>query len=457
MKLLIIILQHGLESNSERLVIATLRAVANLCFDCDDNREAILNTSDGIQTIVDVIKAGNLKIDRVAFGALVNIAMENESVQTKLVQCGILDEVAKRLDFKNTDESDTKDYALKALSAISEADAGIEELLRSQLLFQISGGIEELAVTADLNYCLSMMDGICIFLETIMENTKIQVRLVESKVFEAAINFVEKRVSGNESDELADQLLQVKVVLLKLITTTTMSDVNMNLFVSNAPLVSLFTRFMFNKDLNLKLQDELRMTGALCLGNISRSDTTCLKLVKTYNIVPSLLELVREEGLRLTGIGKETKMIIKVIHAGLGALKNLSLAKDAREEMGRLNTIQTIVELFEIEDLQSLHMGMIGIIKNLCNGVYQNVYKVLTGLDCDSKPLKELPALNPSAMSPIGRVIRLVWNSSHDSDSGVRSEAGRLVVYIIKALHTDQGNPLVSNDQPTIFFQFSST
>ena len=98
--------------------------------------------------------------------------------------------------------------------------------------------------------------------------------------------------------------------------------------------------------------NEFLTTGALCIGNLARSDENCDLLVSKYSVEKYLLHLVKMESL-------------KVAHAALGALKNLSLCKSCRGLLGRSGAIETVVSLCSREQASALHMHMIGIIKNL--------------------------------------------------------------------------------------------
>lgn len=57
-------------------------------------------------------------------------------------------------------------------------------------------------------------------------------------------------------------------------------------------------------------------------------DETCAALVHQHGVAQSLLDLLRLEidRLKASGVREETKSTIKVLHAVVGALKNLSLA-----------------------------------------------------------------------------------------------------------------------------------
>ena len=177
-----------------------------------------------------------------------------------------------------------------------------------------------------------------------------------------------------------------------------------------------------------------------------------MKLAKVYHVEEALLEMVEIEYERLKAANYdkgETKHVIKVIHAVLGALKNLSLATEVRSILGEKRVIECIIRLFEIEHIQPLFISIVGIIKNLCAGTMEgvdgNIYRVLT---CKAPPagvktLNQMPAPDNSgkpSISYLSRIIKVVWNTTKEGDGGgVRNEGGRLLVHIVKAIHRTSG------------------
>ena len=203
-----------------------------------------------------------------------------------------------------------------------------------------------------------------------------------------------------------------------------------------------------NSSSNKPEEEEIRMSGALCIGNLARSDETCLILVKDHGVGISLLSLLKLEvdWLRMQGgVRDEKSSGVKVLHAVVGALKNLSLTVDNRPILGSQKAIERIVSLFEFEELRPAFYPCIGVLKNLCAGDNPaNAYRIITGLEPNAKfkSLAELPTTTPNPLSPLGRLITLVWNSTGDSQTGIRSEGARVIVNLIRAINRAQGKRL---------------
>ena len=78
-----------------------------------------------------------------------------------------------------------------------------------------------------------------------------------------------------EEEEKQDMpnLESIKLLLAKVVSATTMSDTNMNYLVNRPEIISRFVSWMRVEGMGEKLDDEIRMSGGLCLGNIARSGT----------------------------------------------------------------------------------------------------------------------------------------------------------------------------------------
>ena len=74
---------------------------------------------------------------------------------------------------------------------------------------------------------------------------------------------------SNENDE--PNLESIKLGLSKVVCSITMSDKNMKLLVGKGAVIDRFKTWTLLTGHSVKLDDEIRMTGALCLGNIARS------------------------------------------------------------------------------------------------------------------------------------------------------------------------------------------
>lgn len=209
----------------------------------------------------------------------------------------------------------------------------------------------------------------------------------------------------------------------------------------NENVIELLKKWMFKGfDREDDLQDEeVRMTGALCIGNIARSDKTCSTLMKIHRVGPFLLALLEKEtAIIIAGRNEQTKHSIKVIHAVVGALKNISLGASNRKDLGEIGTLAKVTFLFRFSHLTPIHHSCLSILRNLCGGDNEgNVYRLLTGLEPSAPLVSSLQSSNSS--TPLSEIVNLVAKSSEERESGIRNEAGRVIVNIIRAIQRTNG------------------
>ncbi|KAJ3310231.1 Rap1 GTPase-GDP dissociation stimulator 1 [Boothiomyces sp. JEL0838] len=446
--------------NDNQLSINTLRSLANLCFDNDESREAILETGK-LSEIVNQIK--NKEIAHIALGSVLNISMENgfyllmlELVQSEMVQCGIVGVLQDILcDIKNNPKNCP--LVIRVFSNILESDSGLEKLYQDKLLDLISSNVEYvtslLSSHENYSYVIDYMDALSILLDTISEVEKAQTEMETSGLLLRLLDFIDTNPDFDSSETVDGEtsLDSINVLLAKVVTSITMSDVNMTVLTDKPEIIKRFIRWMSDSHIEQvhALFDDIRMSGALCI------DKTCLKLVKEHGVVEPLLQLAQIEINRLNIIHNksEIKPVIKVIHAVIGAFKNLSLAVGAREILGTLGTINTATAVLQLNHMKPVLVGCIGILKNLCAGengngflyVDANTYRIMTGLNPPEGTLKDMPASPPDALSPLGKVIRLIWNISDDTDGGIRTEGGRLIVNVIRAINRTKAEQFIPN------------
>jgi hypothetical protein len=71
----------------------------------------------------------------------------------------------------------------------------------------------------------------------------------------------------------------------------------------------------------------------------------------------------------------------------------------------------------------------------------ENVYRVLTGINPSNlgTTLPSMPVSSGGSVSPLGKLVALVWRAASENDTGVRNEGGRVIVNLIRAIHRTNG------------------
>ncbi|KAJ3055918.1 Rap1 GTPase-GDP dissociation stimulator 1 [Rhizophlyctis rosea] len=467
--------QHGSGSSEDELAIQTLRALANLCFDDEHNREIILETPNAIQTLVASLNSQNPPVLITTCGALLNISMDNEPLQTEALSAGALHKALDLVHFSTDDTTATR-YAgvgvaaIRLISNLVEPEKGVEELLSSGGLKQLLNLLRHrhnIILQAGVppeqfESAIEELDALTVVLETIAENVNVQRSIVRDDLLDNLLDFVDHRPAADSDlgDDDVQTYKDVRKTVSRIVTLVTMNDTNMSEIPSKPEIISRFKLWMTSgvHTGNEAEEDEIRMSGALCIGNLARSDETCAALVHQHGVAQSVLDLLKLEidRLRASGVREETKSTIKVLHAVIGALKNLSLAAEDRAILGNIGVIPAVAQLLEIEGIKPVQYGCVGILKNLCagnNGMDEkqsrlrtatftdvsesNVYRVISGLEPPSPEagLASLPVPAAIDNTPFGKLIALIWNATGDNDMGIRNEGGRFIVNVVRLAH----------------------
>ncbi|KAJ3163055.1 hypothetical protein HDU86_002224 [Geranomyces michiganensis] len=453
------------------LAVQLLRALANLCYDHDANRELVLETPAGISNLVKALQSSSINVVVTACGALTNISMDNEPVQVAILEQGGLPLLVKLLQ-ENIDRPLAQTVAISAttpairvISNISECDRGIQELLAGKYIATLLNLLRykhevilQLSVNADrFAAALEVLDALTTVLEAIGENDEVQRALVHENLLEILLDFVDHRPKIKEldlHDEDVTTYLEVRRAVSRTATLATMNDANMvEITQHGGTLIERFKQWMLygTGGTDVTEEDEIRMSGALAIGNLARSDATCVELVQRHGVVPPLLAVLALEIARAKEPGVEGKNIIKVVHGAAGALKNLSLAAGNRAVLGSLEIIPQIADVLEVQSVKPVHYMCIGILKNLCAGPQDaNVYRLITGQEppageghLASWPLPSGTTMKSS--SALVKVVRLMWTATGDNDTGTRNEGGRLIVNLVRACHRGRALPLLKN------------
>ncbi|TPX57100.1 hypothetical protein PhCBS80983_g04062 [Powellomyces hirtus] len=446
--------------------IQALRALANLCYDHDDNRERVLETPQGIPHLVVGLGSSNIEVVITTCGALTNISMDNEPVQTAILDLRVLPvlmDIIKKtieipLDHGATISAATP--AIRVISNLSECERGVHELLATnslavllQLLRYKHDVILRASVSADrFAGAVEVLDALTTVLEAIGENDAIQRAIVSNNLLEHLLDFVDHRPQAKPLDVDEDDLLtylEVRKAVSRTATLVTMNDANMLDITQKGATIERFKQWTLNGTggTDVVEEDEIRMSGALAIGNLARSDSTCIALVQKHGVAPALLDLLQLEIQRAKEPNVEGKGIIKVVHAVIGALKNLSLAAANREMLGSLGVIAKVAEVLEVQAVKPVHYMSIGILKNLCAGsqaVEANVYRLIAGQEPPQDgSLATWPAPANGFKTPLSKVVSLMWTATGDNDTGTRNEGGRLIVNLVRACHRGRATQLM--------------
>ncbi|KAI8610938.1 armadillo-type protein [Chytriomyces sp. MP71] len=352
------------DAEANNLAVQTLRALANMCYDNEDNRDALLEIDNSIKYVTECLDSNDFNLLKITSGALLNISMDNESVQSRVLECNGAQRMLRAISLATNEETREKYGSLAAhlintLSNLLEIEKGITDFLSTKpdglsvlcnVIKTHHSTITRPSVTQDAFIeALECLEPTVTCLEALGENDSVQHIIVKDGHMNTLLDFVDHRPTFalpplDTDDDEPPSYEDIRKRISRIVTLVTMNDKNMTDIPKHADVMNRFKSWM---TLGLHTgkeqeEDEIRMSGALCIGNLARSDKSCSVLMSQYGIALSLLQLLNLEVERVKvgtaviteGEGgakavNEIRSCVKVIHAVVGAFKNLSIAGNA--------------------------------------------------------------------------------------------------------------------------------
>jgi len=428
---------------SSSTYIQILRAYANICFDNEKNRDLIFE-AHAIEKIVPFLQqTDDLKLVQIACGALCNISMDNEPIQNEICVNGGVGFLRSLIVLSRDSADETyKDIAYASLRVVLnlvETECGLQNFISSgilQLMIILTKQyMYEMKNKINVSQNLQIIEIIINILDTVVENENVQRVILEEDLLEPLlllIEFVpEKEIFDDEEDETSFH--DLKKSTCKSVISVTTNDVCMNSMLNESKQYSRFVNWMID-DLDdcSPEREEIRSTGAYCLGNLARSDESCIKLVQDLKIMDPIMNLLRSKVKLFDQGGQPSRDSMKVLHALVGTLKNLCLAADNRDIIGETGLIELISPLLTNIFAQPIHYLCVGIIKNLCGLCENNAVRFMTG----KKPSENsiVTSIENTETIPYNYLLTLISRSTSENDTHVRNEGSRVIVNLVKSL-----------------------
>jgi hypothetical protein len=254
------------------------------------NRDAILNINDSIKPLLRCLSGETIKY---GYGACLNITMDNELVQSEFVEQGFMAYLSETLlQFNNCDYFDAFIIALRVLGNIVESDIGLDHFFKStsiNYLTQVVNDINSIILeihckfknqsfidSIEVEFYVDCMDSISVLLETIAEDDKGKVEFISHPIALTVMDFIDLKFNFTcDSIEKLTELGSIKMLLAKSFTLCTMDDKIMKKLCNDYYIQRFISWTEYDVENRVEndhvvIQD-IRMSGALCFGNIARS------------------------------------------------------------------------------------------------------------------------------------------------------------------------------------------
>eukprot|EP00124_Ichthyophonus_hoferi_P001429 Ihof_evm5s74 gene=Ihof_evmTU5s74 len=368
-----IVKEGGLSPNA----VCALRAIANCCYDNEAHR-TVLEQADGIKAVVGFVQAAasnkeaSEMVRRVAAGAVINVVNDNEGLQKEAVRLGVI--------------------------------GGLLGLVNHNVAVDVMV-IRAFNVLADLQEAREAMCQ-----EGVISLLKDWVKRDEEDVQDIAMELLVNLV---DTEDMAQLALQANGGVLQLV-----NDVKIGVNEKYRQLAAKIVSLVLSNDDCLDLEMEngtplleslagwvnhtdsmIRMAAALAYGNIARSDER--------------VGLLMSQGVASLLIGLLDATDVRELHAALGALKNMSIARSYRDQLVSEGLLQGIIKV-QGNPQTPIHYLLASILKSLCS-------------DNDHVSMQVVHQ---------SELMTLLSKLGTDDDEGVWSEAGRTIAAIIRSTKT---------------------
>ncbi|KAI8853108.1 armadillo-type protein [Chytridium lagenaria] len=234
---------HYLEDDSkgntydERLTVQVLRALANLCYENESNRDFLYEVPKGIAAVTLCLKSTEASILHTVCGGLLNISMDNEPIQVEVIASQglkyLMDIISK--GSQGPLASKYKPFvasAIRTLGNLIEIEQGIQELLACNGMVHLLKLLEvehkvllqEDSEEEQVFSSLEILEALAAALETIGENGSIQREVVEEDLLDILLNFVDQPplVHINQADDDEIDYHEIRKNISKIVTLVTM-------------------------------------------------------------------------------------------------------------------------------------------------------------------------------------------------------------------------------------------
>ncbi|XP_071953476.1 rap1 GTPase-GDP dissociation stimulator 1-like [Antedon mediterranea] len=392
-------LNNYLKENDVDVLHQTCRALGNLCCDYDPAREAI-NESGGVQSLVNILKTrclsgdndpANERFRAVACAYLTNLTFGNEVLQSKAINEGLVDTLVQLL----------KEYSMDIVlcGKIVICVGNLADAEANKAAF-IGTGMGELLVNA-----LQMVaeedeqEALLEVIASLAENDEMKQEFTQANLVASLLEILQgyKDLHGAKACATDDEV-QVEKLATDIIVLLVTEDVSMTILFDDGK--GLLYQHVMSSWLPSTI-DVYQISGALVLGNFARNDGNCLKLLDLGILDPLFKMLEKVEG---------HEMDVRLQHAVLSALRNLSVPKLNKGRMLDAGTIEVILPLLET-DRNPVQFKLLGTSRLLIDGSAAAAIKMGSNADL------------------VERVADLCSCEVH---AGVSGEANRLLAALVK-------------------------
>jgi hypothetical protein len=370
------------------LVLHSLRLIGNSCADTDENRAIVMNC---IPAILQYLLQPELR--QVVIPVVYNLCIDYEPAQSQLAAnkiVYILLKLVKDDAFQGNDA--LIDYVYELIELVGEQEQGIENSPDGTISLLLAMTAAEPAQFCILANCTAAY----------ITNTRFQDICISRHMVSGILSMLTRSLSFNttgsdDAQAIAQSRLKINQALAELSASP--------LFAVSYPLNSSPSQTL-RSWLNSP-EDQLQICACVMLGNLARSDETCVAMVKELKIHEELIAVLNSNARGAA------------LHSALGFLKNLAIASDNRIIIGKAGIVPAIARLWTYETIPQVQLSATSITRQLVNSSVENISRLLE------------PAEGEEAQSYLSLLLALFKRTD---SIPIKTEIGRITAAICRTL-----------------------
>ncbi|KAM3583919.1 hypothetical protein VKS41_003884 [Umbelopsis sp. WA50703] len=410
------------EGNRPTYNVQALRSLGNLCFDHDENRKLVVE-SNIMPVIIKGLKSNNPDLVRTTCVALSNLCIDCQPIQEQVCECNAVASLVELIDpaQMNHGEDVMVTMATKLLTILYENEKALQQIVENDGVTRLENMIRY-CWTVDKFERLELLEYLADTLQQLLlENETAQMQAGNSHGFITLLDIIEHgELPHGADEEEEEQFATILKALVKAVVGVSLSDANINRLYDNSSILNRYIKWINSEDENVT--SDMQTCAALSLGNLARTDEHCVDLVQQHHLEVPLLKLLQ---------GTED---LRVQHAVVSILKNLSLPKQNKQKIAAAGTIKVVANYLDSSKdmLKPVQFAVIGMMKLLAAGdgcpVF-NVSQIVVAEQSADEQNKH------DDVSPLDRVLEFI---SRIDDVAAQSEATRVLVNCIKTVWSQE-------------------
>ncbi|RXG68143.1 Rap1 GTPase-GDP dissociation stimulator 1-A [Armadillidium vulgare] len=390
---LVPILVEKMDTDKAPVALQACRALGNICYEYDGGRMCVIS-SGGSEKLLNLLKRAaeipntpeNHQLRLVATGFLLNLLNSYDSSEDHPLDTMLIDVLCHYLEKFAIDE-DIPTHILLSLSCLADSESS-RELVISKNITPYLVNILNCNESAEVvETCLELITNLA-------ETDCVKTQFASGKICEAVIGVINRHIK-TPSPDLSPPIIKTATDLLVLILV---GDESMLLLYNNGE-GEVYKELVNWLSSNL---EDLQIAGALAVGNFARNDSHCIKMVN-QNIGQQLLQV-------LSGHNSQ-EGDIRLQHALLSALRNLSIAKENKPIIVKQGALETLLPMISTIETYPVVFKLLATLRMIIDGQLEAAIK-----------------LGQSEES-ISKIV--AWSKAFEHP-GVQGEASRILAWIIK-------------------------